>query len=75
MTQEDKDAWSGYQRLVMDKLDSLETGLKETRAEVASLGTAMEVQKVKAGMWGALAGAVPAGILLALHYFSGGKKQ
>ena len=67
--------WNEYEKLVLDKLDTLEAGQKETRDGMASLRTDMAVLKTKAGLWGALAGAVPAGILLALHFFTGGRKQ
>lgn len=63
--------WSAYERLVMDKLETLEDrvdGLDEKltliRIDVAQL-------KVKAGIWGAAAGMVPA-IVTALAVLIGG---
>ena len=66
--------WGEYQRLVLSELADLKRGQASLSDEVAALKTGLEVQKVKAGLWGALAGAVPAGILLLLHYVTG-KKQ
>jgi hypothetical protein len=63
--------WSAYERLVMSKLETLETrvdGLDEKltliRIDVAQL-------KVKAGIWGAAAGMIPA-IVTALAVLVGG---
>ena len=65
--------WSEYQRLVMSKLESLDEGQKETRSEVGKLRTQMEVLKVKAGLWGALAGTVPAVIAVLIQLLTGRK--
>ena len=74
MNPDDTGDWNEYQRLVMSKLESLEMGQKDTRTEVGNLRTDMAVLKVKSGLWGALAGSIPAAILLMLHFFTG-KKQ
>lgn len=64
--------WSAYERLVMNKLETLEDrvdGLDEKltliRIDVAQL-------KVKAGIWGAAAGMIPA-IVTALAVLIGGQ--
>ena len=66
-----ENGWSAYERLVMDKLETLEErvdGLDEKltliRIDVAQL-------KVKAGIWGAAAGMIPA-IVTALAVLVGG---
>lgn len=60
--------WNEYQRLVMDRLNSLKTGQEAMATEVSALRTEMAVLKVKAGAWGALAGAIPAGLGLLIHF-------
>lgn len=59
--------WNEYQRLVMGKLESLEKGQHETNAKLNQLTTDMEVTKVKAGLWGFLAGAIPAALAMLIH--------
>ena len=56
----DKNRWNEYEKLVLDKLEShtetlkcLDTKMTSIRIEVAKL-------KVKAGIWGGLAGVVSA---------------
>jgi hypothetical protein len=62
------DGWSAYEKLVLDKLDglngrmnTLEDSLVLVRIDVAKL-------KVKAGIWGATAGMIPALLALAAGY-------
>lgn len=66
------DGWSAYEKLVLDKLDtldermtSLEDGVVLVRIDVAKL-------KVKAGLWGGIAGLIPAVIGVAMIFISGG---
>lgn len=62
--------WSEYQRLVLDKLEGLEQGHKELSDAVAGIKTDIAVQKAKAGMWGAIAGFVPAIIMFVVDHFT-----
>ena len=64
--------WSQYEKLVLDKLETiddrlaaLEEGQVLVRIDVAKL-------KVKAGLWGGLAGFVPAAIVVVMTLISGG---
>jgi hypothetical protein len=66
--------WSEYQRLVLSELAELKKGQDGMRQEVAHLRETMAELRVKSGVWGALAGAVPAAILLVIHFLSG-KRQ
>lgn len=45
--------WPSYQRLVLDKLDSLETSMKELGAQVTDLRLEMATQKTKMTIIGA----------------------
>jgi hypothetical protein len=65
------DGWSAYEKLVLDKLEGLETGLEELRGEVVSVRIDVATLKVKAGIWGGVAGLVPA-LITALVAFVGG---
>lgn len=60
------DSWESYQKLVLDKLVTLAKDVAriEDKLEVLTVDVAM--LKVKAGMWGALAGLVPAAVALVL---------
>jgi len=75
MSGEDRNGWNEYEKLVLDKLDKLEQGHGELRAAVASIKTDLAVQKVKAGMWGALAGAVPAAVMFLVDHWTGGSRK
>lgn len=74
MTHDDeRNGWPEYQRLVMAKLESLEAGQKETRGDIANLRVDMGVMKVKAGMFGAIAGTVPTALGILWYMFTGRK--
>ncbi len=53
----DNGDWTTWKRLVLDKLDRLEKGQERIGVSVAKVETELEVQKVKSGMLGAVAGA------------------
>ena len=61
--------WSEYQRLVMSELRQLREDLKSARSEINDIRIEMTTLKVKAGMWGLLAGTVPAAVAVMLHFF------
>ena len=52
--------WSGYQRLVMAKLEQLDTDITLLDEKVTLLRIDVAQLKIKAGVWGATAGMVPA---------------
>ena len=69
----DKNGWNEYEKLVLDKLEShtetlrcLDTKMTSIRIEVAKL-------KVKAGIWGGLAGIVSAVGSMILFYIKTNK--
>ena len=63
-----KNGWDNYQKLVLDKLEDHATTLHSLDAEVKSIRTedipGLQVEiamlKIKAGVWGAAAGMIPA---------------
>lgn len=64
-------SWSAYERLVIDKLATLDNRMQAlenqqilTRIDVAKL-------KVKAGLWGAAAGFIPAALAMVVAYIGG----
>ena len=70
-----ENGWSLYQKLVVDKLDdhdgkftSIEDKLTKIQVDIATL-------KVKAGVWGGVAGLIPVVIALVMFYATqtGGK--
>jgi hypothetical protein len=52
--------WSAYEKLVMDKLETLEDRIDSVDEKVVLLRIDVAQLKVKAGIWGAAAGMVPA---------------
>ena len=64
----DTNGWNQYQKLVMDKLDehnekftNIESKLTQIQVDIATL-------KVKAGVWGGIAGLVPVVLGLVLFF-------
>jgi len=65
-----RNGWNSYQKLVLDKLDEHSESLKSLGDEMNSIRIkdvpALQVEiamlKIKAGMWGAIAGMVPAAL-------------
>ena len=64
----DTNGWNQYQKLVMDKLDehnekftNIESKLTQIQVDIATL-------KVKAGVWGGVAGLVPVVLGLVLFF-------
>lgn len=72
-TEEDGNGWDQWKKLVLSELKDLKSGQAEFRDDVQSLRVDMAVLKTKAGVWGALAGAVPVAIGLMLHWLTGRK--
>jgi hypothetical protein len=55
-----------YNRLVLYRLDELAKGLERVEAKVEGLVIDVAMLKVKAGVWGATAGMIPAAITILL---------
>lgn len=52
--------WSAYEKLVMDKLATMEGDIHTLDEKVTLLRIDIAQLKVKAGVWGAAAGMIPA---------------
>ena len=52
--------WSAYEKLVLEKLDDLETRVEVLDEKLTLVRIDVAQLKVKAGIWGAAAGMVPA---------------
>lgn len=51
--------WATSEKLVMSKLDTLDTGFKELTEAVTRLRIEMEKMKLKSGIWGLIGSALP----------------
>ena len=67
-----ENGWSQYQKLVVDKLDdhdgkftSIEDKLTKIQVDIATL-------KVKAGVWGGIAGLIPVVVAIVMFYATQG---
>lgn len=58
--------WSAYEKLVLDKLDGLDGRLDRLEENQVILRIDVAKLKVKAGLWGGLAGLVPAMVIAAV---------
>lgn len=56
------EGWDEYRKLVLHELKRLADGQEAMREEVASLKSDLAAQRVRAGLWGAVAGAIPGGV-------------
>lgn len=54
--------WEGYERLVMSKLNELGGDIQRVEDKVETLLIDVAMLKVKAGVWGAVAGLIPASV-------------
>lgn len=65
--------WIEYQRLVLGELKRLGEGQERTAGAISALREDMVALKIKSGVWGLIAGAIPASVMVAFHYFKGSK--
>jgi hypothetical protein len=63
---------TGFQQMVMYRLDQIDGAIAELRTEVVGVRIDVATLKVKAGIWGAAAGTVPAIIGVIAVIFAGG---
>lgn len=64
---EDNNGWHEYKLLVIDRLDNLQENVKELTDAVNKLKNEVIAIKIKSGLWGALAGSVPALITMLVY--------
>lgn len=68
----EQDGWNEYQLLVLHRLDSLDARMEKVEEYMVLSRIDQEQRKMKAGLWGAMAGMVPAFLgFLGLMFFGG----
>mgnify|MGYP006953812823 FL=1 len=60
--------WNQYQKLVMDKLDEHDGKFSNIESKLTQIQIDIATLKVKAGVWGGIAGLVPVVLGLVLFY-------
>lgn len=81
MSDEEKNGWSEYQKLVLAELERLDKGLEvldqkvdDLRAEdgpLATINAEIKLLKYKSTLWGGVAGGIPAVILVIIKLLGG----
>lgn len=66
----EQSGWSSYEKLVMDKLETLEEDIVALNEQVTLMRIDIAQLKIKAGIWGGVAGMVPA-VVGVLAIFAG----
>jgi len=62
------DSWEQYQKLVMDKLSEHDEKFTSIENKLISLQVDIATLKVKAGVWGGVAGLIPAVIAIVMFF-------
>lgn len=68
MPPQNSNGWSEWSRHVLAELERLDDNIKELTVAVNSLVTEVAMLKVKAGIWGAIGGAIPVAVGLLVYY-------
>ena len=73
----ENNGWSQYQKLVVDKLDDHDGKFTSIEDKLTKIQVDLATLKVKAGVWGGVAGLIPVVIAIVMFYAtqSGSKKQ
>ena len=71
MANMENNSWDSWGRHVLKELESNETDHRNIMDELAKIRTEIATLKVKSGMWGAIAGAVPVLITLLILLIKG----
>ena len=64
----DTNGWKQYQKLVMDKLDEHDEKFTNIESKLTQIQVDIATLKVKAGVWGGVAGLVPVVLGLVLFF-------
>ena len=64
----DIDGWSKYEKMVIDKLDEHNNKFNEIESKLTQIQVDIATLKVKAGIWGGIAGLVPVVLGLVLFF-------
>ena len=68
----DSNGWSKYEKLVMDKLDEHDERFGNVEEKLTQIQVDIATLKVKAGVWGGVAGLIPAVIAIVMFFASKG---
>ena len=71
-TPPERNGWSGYERFVVKKLEEHDANFKRIDEQIVGLRVDVAGLKVRAGVWGATAGAIPACLTAILVFVGGG---
>lgn len=63
-----ENGWNQYQKLVMDKLDEHDGKFSNIESKLTQIQVDLATLKVKASLWGGIAGLVPVVIALILFF-------
>ena len=63
MTPPNTDGWMEYRKHVLSELERHSDGLEILQRDVAAIHSEIAALKVKAGLWGLVAGAIPTALL------------
>ena len=63
----DTNGWSEYEKLVMATLERYQTWLGEINKKLEEMNAEIAKLKIKAGVWGALAGMIPVVITILIY--------
>ncbi len=61
-----ENGWEEYKRLVLEELKTSKESRKEIKLCLTNIKVEIAKLKVKSGIWGAIAGAIPATVILIL---------
>lgn len=64
----DDNSWSKYEKMVIEKLDDHDTKFTHLENKLTQIQVDIATLKVKAGVWGGIAGLVPVVLGLVLFY-------
>lgn len=65
--------WTTYQKLVLSQLEAHNKDLNELSDKISDLRVEISALKIQAGIWGLMAGLVPAVIGVALTFLGHGR--
>ena len=66
----DENGWAQYQKLVMEKLDDHDDKFSNIDNKLTQIQVDIATLKVKAGVWGGIAGLVPVVLGMVLFFIS-----
>ena len=67
-----ENGWSQYQKLVVDKLDDHDSKFTSIEDKLTKIQVDIATLKVKAGVWGGIAGLIPVLIAIVMFYTTQG---